>query len=251
MHLKMKVSPGEVLKQAREAHSQKEYALSLEKYKWFYENALDIDESFYGVRLSYCLDEWAELAKEYPLAKEELVKLKDVSLENFKSNQSHQAFHEYSSISEYLNCFDEVLQTFQLIQEQDEELASKVFSLVYQSFAEKKNWDVCRKYLGNGYKKYTVTLDIFDHMIKFAQESSGEEKVEIISDAELTFEREVLWLLEMLDYIDAPSEFDSAINKIGIDLKQRKKTKLYKRIMRKAPNKKRNEMDGSTEPPIR
>jgi len=247
----MSEDPGEVLNQAREAFSIKEYEVSLEKYKWFYDNSLDIDQSYYGVRLSYCLGEWAELAKYFPTAKEELVILKDKSLSGFKSNPTHQAFHEYSSISEYLDCSSEVFDTFVSIEEQDEKLASKIFSLVFRYCATNKKWDVCRRYLGNGYKQYLRTIETFDHMTEFSNESSGEERESIMRDAEQTFKKEVIWLLEMLNYINAPKEFDSAMNKIESDLTERGSQKLFGEIAKKAPNKKRNEMDVSNEPPIR
>jgi len=233
----MDIDPGEVLDQAREAFSQKNYSVALEKYQWFYDNAIEIQESYYGVRLSYCLDEWSQLGDEYPEAKDALVKLKIATLSEFKKSNSHQTFHEYSSIAEYLKCKSEVLDEFLLIHKEDKEQASKLFSFVYEYCAANEMWDLCAKYLGNGYKQYQRTLELFDYMIEYSKKPSSKQSEAIYLDGIKATKRGLLWLLNMLHHIKADEALESALNKMEFDLKERGFSELAKEISDSIRNK--------------
>jgi len=226
----MDIDPGEVLSEARDAYAKKNYSLALEKYQWFYQNAIEIQESYYGVRLSYCLDEWAQLGDEYPEAKGALTKLKTTTLSEFKKTNSRRLFHEYSSISEYLKCKSEVLDEFLMIDSTNQEQASKLFSFVYEYCASNEMWDLCAKYLGNGYKQYQRTLEMFDHMIKYSKKASSEQGEAIYLDGINSTKRELLWLLNMLHHIKADQALESAINKMKFDLEERGFSELAKEI---------------------
>lgn len=234
----MNIDPGEVLEEARKAFKDKDFAVALDKYKWFYENSIEIDRSYYGVRLSYCLGEWAELGSEYPIAKEALLQLKEDTLLGFKNALSCEMFHEYSSISEALKCQDEVFQQFMPIHNSDKELAKKIFTFVYEYCASNKMWEICREYLGNGYSQYKKALETFDHMMEFANRKSGAQGKSIYKEAVNSIMRETSWILNMLSYINAPDEYDSAISKIESDLKDRGYQDVYDDIYKNSPNKK-------------
>ena len=234
----MNIDPGDVLKEARDAYSEKSYSLALEKYQWFFDNAIEIQESYYGVRLSYCLDEWARLGDEYPEAKDALVKLKFATLSEFKKFNSHRSFHEYSNIASYLKCKGEVFDEFMSIHNEDKEQASKLFSFVYDYCAENEMWDLCAQYLGNGYKQYQRTLELFDHVIEHSKKASSKQGEAIYLDGVSSTKREFLWLLNMLHHIKADEALKSALNKMEFDLKERGFSELAKEIsdlIRKKP----------------
>ncbi|MCG8670506.1 MAG: hypothetical protein MI867_13900 [Pseudomonadales bacterium] len=233
----MNSDPGEVLNKARKAYQDRDYPAALENYQWFYHNSLDIDQSYYGVRLSYCLDEWAALGKEFPRAANALTRLKEDTLSHFSNTKSRKAFHEYSSICEYLECEDEVFEQFLTVRSSDKDLAEKLFTFVYEYCASKEMWDLCREYIGNGYDQYKKSLETFDHMIEFAEKKTGELGDSIYRDAVMAIKRETLWILNMLNCINAPGEYQSAISKIESDLRVRGRESIFKEICERAPNK--------------
>ncbi|SJL84203.1 hypothetical protein [Vibrio palustris] len=235
----MDQDPGEMLGNARKAFKEKRYVESLENYKLFYDNAIEIDRSYYGVRLSYCLGEWAELGTQYPDALTELIKLKESTLSDFEKNQSRQSFHEYSCICKVLNCDEDTFDQFLVVRETNIDLSHKVFRFVYEYCASNRKWDLCREYLGNGLKQYKRSLETFDHMMEFAAEKEGDLSESIYKDGIAAFKREVLWILDMLAYIDEPDEYNSAISKIETDLKERGHGQLYSEICETSPNKQR------------
>ena len=64
-----RASPIEVLATARSAARNGDYPLALDRFEWFFDHALEEDPaSFYGVRLSYCVSEWARVGQTYPPA---------------------------------------------------------------------------------------------------------------------------------------------------------------------------------------
>lgn len=235
----MSSNPREILGIARRAYQDKDYPTALENYQWFYNNALYINQSFYGVRLSYCLDEWAELGKVFPDAAEALLRLKENALLEFSNTKSRIAFHEYSCICDYLECKEEVFQQFLAIQESDQDLAEKLFTVVYEYCASQEMWETCRKYLGNGCKQYEQSLQTFDHMVEFSEAKSGEIGESIYRDAVKAIKREALWILNMLHFVNAQDEYESTISKIESDLKERGRENLYKEICEGTPNNQR------------
>ena len=62
--------PRDILGEARDDREHGRYELALEKHVWFHENALTFRPSLAGVRLSYALDDWLQLAARYPPALE-------------------------------------------------------------------------------------------------------------------------------------------------------------------------------------
>lgn len=229
----MSSDPSEVLAAARKAYKDKDFPAALENYQWFYNNALDIDQSYYGVRLSYCLGEWANLGKVYPRAADALQRLKEEALLEFLDTKSRKVFHEYSGICECLGCNEEVFKQFIAIHDSDKDLAEKLFTFVYEYCASNEMWDLCREYLGNGYDQYKKSLEMFDHMMKVAERKSGKIGESIYADAILAIKREILWILNMLN---SPEEYDSAISKIKSDLRERGHENIYEEICESAPN---------------
>jgi hypothetical protein len=233
----MELDPGEVLNEARAVFRDGDYEKSLEKYQWFFDNSIKIKRSYYGVRLSYCLAEWAKLGKSYLPATEALIKEKQKALTNFQNTLSFQDFHDYSSVSRCLSQDEEVLQKFLLLHESNKDLAKRLFTFVYEYCASLQMWDICREYLGNGYKQYEYSLETFDYLMEFAEKKKGDGGESIYQDAVETMKRESLWLLNMLHSINAPEEYNSVMSRLESDLKARGFEQIFEQILEKAPNK--------------
>ena len=226
----MEIDPRVVLNEARNAYKEENYSIALSKYQWFYKNSIEINKSFYGVRLSYCLNEWAELGEKYQPAKEALVKLKETTLSSFNETLSQEAFHEYSCICEYLGCSNESYEEFIPVHKENKNLATKLFTYVYEYCASNNQWELCKKYLGNGHNQYKNTLEIFDHMIEFSKKRTSKQRESMSSEAVETIKRESVWLLNMLSHTNSLKEYDSFISRLEIDLKERDFENVYKEI---------------------
>jgi hypothetical protein len=233
----METDPGDILQEAREACASKHYSLSLEKYRWFFDNALKIKKSYYGVRLSYCLSEWADLGNVYSPALEKLTLLKESALKEFRNTNSHCQFHEYESICNALGCPEEPVKVFEEIAIKDKALAEKLFTYVYAELARQSKWEICREYMGNGYKQYKKILELFDACIDGGRRKGGDQGEGIIKSTINKTIEELLWILEMQSHANAKKEVEAAIEHIQHDFSKRGYTEIYQQVIRKSPNK--------------
>ena len=79
------------------------HAEALAEFVWFHNHALEHDSAFYGVRLSYALDAWMELALTYTPAREALVRTRDAKVGKLLAGaEEWSTFHDVVAINEHL-----------------------------------------------------------------------------------------------------------------------------------------------------
>ena len=71
------INPSDILNSADEDRASGNYESALQKHLWYHRNALKHDGAQYGVRLSFALSDWADLASKYPPALTALLKERD------------------------------------------------------------------------------------------------------------------------------------------------------------------------------
>jgi hypothetical protein len=79
------------------------HARALAKFLWFHHNALRHDPALYGVRLSFALSSWMELASVHPPAKAALVRTRDEAEAAFRGDPtSFGLFHDLAALNKRL-----------------------------------------------------------------------------------------------------------------------------------------------------
>lgn len=141
--------PGDVFRQAVDDRKNGAYANALEKHVWFHDYALDINEAYAGVRLSYNLEEWAILGKEFPAAKSALTDRAEKAKEVVQARSPciSDAFHDFSSINSYLDSESETVALFKWLNERDHEMAKKVFNLAFPDLLQAKEYMLIGNYI--------------------------------------------------------------------------------------------------------
>src|SRR5262245_16233199 len=127
------VPPGQVLEEARAAAQAGDYAVALENYERFFDRALHDqgeDNNYYGVRLSYCLDEWARLGEKYPAARERLEAKATEAQASFEATGAFDKFHDFQSIRDHLGQQDVVFAQFLQYHRSNPKLANVALSLM-------------------------------------------------------------------------------------------------------------------------
>jgi tetratricopeptide (TPR) repeat protein len=168
----MVVPPGEVLDAARAAAKQGDYALALEKYERFFDRALldqGEDNNYYGVRLSYCLSEWARLGNEYCPARKRLEEKAEEALVAFETTSDSEKFHDFQAISGKLGRMDEVLEQFVTYHESRPDLASAALRFMWNRLIEARRWDICAAHLDDPKLRYKRALGKFDEAMEICQ----------------------------------------------------------------------------------
>ena len=137
-----------ILNEARKDATAKRYEDALAKHVWFHKHSLEIDPSYYGVRLSFALSSWTELSKKYPPA---LVKLKEVRNESRKQvlagTKTRESFHDMSSINEYLDKQSATVSTFKKLIEKSPKQAEQVFDIAQPALVREKAYELVGKYI--------------------------------------------------------------------------------------------------------
>lgn len=152
--------PDAIYDEAQEDAKAHRDKLALEKYVWFHHNALNYNRSFYGVRLSYALSHWMDLAAVYPPA---LIKLKEVrnqAVYNVKNGINPYAFfHDLKSINEKLGERERTVNLFKWLDSNQPQVAKEVYRLAQPALIDANEYNLRGKYLDSSIE--------YKHLVKF------------------------------------------------------------------------------------
>ena len=143
------INPQEILSSATDDRASGEYEIALQKHIWFHNNVLKHERSYYGVRLSFALSYWVELANEYSPALDAL--LNELMLAEQKVREGSDCdtnpFHDFTAINRKLGEFEPVVQLFKYLDSDRPEMAIKNFNLAKSSLIRSKEYLLYKKYL--------------------------------------------------------------------------------------------------------
>jgi hypothetical protein len=142
------MDPREVLNRARTAVSEGRHEEALRDLLWFHEHALEHDRSFYGVRLSFALGYWKELADQYPPALEALKSVKQRSEEALIRGEGDRGlFHDVQAINRELSCVGDTYKLFLSLKRDHPELAKQCAHLAIEALVEARDFKLASEYL--------------------------------------------------------------------------------------------------------
>ena len=96
--------PHQILAAAKADTAARRFEDALAKHEWFYDHVLEVDESFYGVRLSFALADWHVLAQHYPPAQQALHARREAAEQKvLQGEQVRRSFHDLFAINRELN----------------------------------------------------------------------------------------------------------------------------------------------------
>ena len=132
------------------AHDQ-----ALAKFLWFHHHALRHKPSLYGVRLSFALSYWTELAAVFPPAAVALVRTRDETEAAFNrmdttargGRAGYELFHDLASLNEYLDDRARTANLFARTAMDDLAAAASFYRLAEDSLIVAGRPDVCGPFL--------------------------------------------------------------------------------------------------------
>ena len=141
------LTPHDRLNIAKQAADEGRYAEALCGYVWFHEHALEHEPSQYGVRLSFALNYWVNLAAVYPPALKKLESIRDrkmVLLSKAKGNSD--LFHDVVAINQYLVCRKKTYALMQLLESVNLHLANTCGTLAIDAIIEAGDFVMAQRY---------------------------------------------------------------------------------------------------------
>jgi tetratricopeptide (TPR) repeat protein len=150
------------LEEACRLREKGDYEAALQKHIWYHEHALGIDEAQAGVRLSFALSDWMELASKYPKALEALKSIRDRDTARLlKGETEWQLFHDVSSINDNLDDKQATVELFKRIDASDASFAARAYIVAEPDLVEAGEFALAKKYLGDPDKQFDAAKSFY------------------------------------------------------------------------------------------
>lgn len=207
-----------------------DYVSAHEKYEWFFENGEKIKPSMRGVRVSFCLRGWVDVANEYPPAMKRIIEIKQDALTTFYEQQSIDAFRDFSCISRYLKTGNEVLDIFFKYHKSDKEIANNLFRHAFEFLVDKKDWEICAEYMEDFSRRYDICFQVFDKSSKTDCKLEKEELEMLYQDSIERLKKGLVPLFNIMLLKPDPKILDQYVGKVKTDLEARNLNGVYEKI---------------------
>jgi tetratricopeptide (TPR) repeat protein len=190
---------GDALRRAQAYAQQGQFQKALQEHVWFHNNALQVDRSYYGVRLSFALDDWVKLGSKYPPALEELKTIRDKKTSLLAGGDPNpELFHDVDAINEHLGDTRSTAALFKQIDARNPAFAGSLYEIAEQSLIAAGEYPLARKYLGDPQARFATATNNFQRGLVFA--ANHLQNGDIARKAtEQIFSERVVRLLTVLD----------------------------------------------------
>ena len=142
------MDPSAVLAEARTDRESGRYSIALQKHVWYFESALTRNSSLYGVRLSFALEEWKELASLYPPAMSRLKQIRDDSERSIKLKESgYASFVDFAALNRVLSTNERTVELFKWLDDEAPTLARDSYLSAQDALVEAGEFELCGKYV--------------------------------------------------------------------------------------------------------
>lgn len=227
----MNVDPHAILAQARAARDAGDYAGALAQFDYFFGHPLEGEwRGMYGVRLSFCLADWARLGEVYPPALRKLEDRADAALEQLGQSREPARFHEFIAICRYLKRPEEPIRRFLGYHTADRELATSIVKLIWDELVGQEHWQVCAAYLAVPTAKYDAALDKFDRSMELGRQAPHLGGGQFEEQAQGWYVRDVANLLLVLTHAGSADQAAAIHATMTVDMLERGHAALVRRI---------------------
>jgi hypothetical protein len=172
------------------------YEEALEKYVWYYENALKHKPSRIGIRRTSAFFDWRRLADAYPPALEKLKEVRDIARESVKyGSGGYYAFSNFRAINHELDEEYKTLELFEWLDVNNPKAAEDVYIAAEDALVAAGEYALCGKYI-EGILRYLRHEEIYRFSLRnFEDDSIGRE---MLSGAKTSFSYEIALLVALL-----------------------------------------------------
>jgi hypothetical protein len=140
--------PQQILQDARSDTKALLYDDALAKFVWFHHHALEHNRALSGVRLSFALGYWHELAKQHPPALAAMKHERDDARQKVGDRQNpRESFADFAALNRELGETRQTRDLFVEVESKDSKLAQQIFSLAKPALIEAKEYQLCGRYL--------------------------------------------------------------------------------------------------------
>lgn len=175
---------------------QGKYEEALQKHLWFHEHAVEADPSLSGVRVSFALAYWADLAKKYPPALAALKQIRDENTARLLKGEGNWALlFEVDSINDSLGEPQATVELFKKIDAANPDFAASIYSGASRRLVSAGEYALARKYM----RDPSEQLDLSRRSLALAQSHQGELPPSALRASERMFAEEMVRVITVLE----------------------------------------------------
>ncbi len=187
----------EILQEASSLAGQGLYEQALQRHIWYHHHALAFQPSQAGVRLSFALIQWMELARRYPKAKDALVEIRDQCAGEFSVGGSFALFTEVNFINKALKEDYATIALFKSVRERNPKLARQCFRLVEDLLVETGEYALCASFVPDVQDRFAQICAKREKMLEAARGPKAAPAL-LRNEAQRLFVNETRNLIEIL-----------------------------------------------------
>lgn len=145
-------NPNNILQEARADTAAGRFPEALAKHVWYHKNALRYEPNAKGVRMSFALGYWAELAEKYPPALKKMIAYRDDAEETVRDhvhdlNIGTDAFIDAFGFNRVLQEPKKTVDLFKWVHSKNSSLAKRVFHVAEPDLVSSREYTLCGQYI--------------------------------------------------------------------------------------------------------
>ena len=153
--------------QRRGQHAGGAHADALAKFLWFHHNALRHDRALVGVRLSFALGCWLQLADVYPPARAALLRTRDETEAAFRGDPSRlDLFHDLAALNRQLGDGLRTADEFAAVARQNPAAAERLYGVAEPFLVGAGRYEECGPFLDPP-KRLRLARELYKATIEF------------------------------------------------------------------------------------
>lgn len=202
--------PQEIRDEAEADIEQGRLDLAAEKYLWYHHNALRYRPSLSGVRLSYALNDWRDLAGKYPPALQDMRLVRDRAEEALRTKSSDPyGFRDFVALNDVLKEDGRTIELFKWLDQNDRHLARSVFMAAQDALVAGSEYVLCEKYIVGRNSFDSIIEDHESTISRFIERYKDEPDADIFDTFDMMFARRTSFIIAILVNRDRLSEAEA------------------------------------------
>jgi hypothetical protein len=202
---------GKYMENMRQLIQKGEYKEALENEIWFHNHVLEYDTNFRGVRLSFALYDWKNLASKYPPAMDSLLNIRDrKTREILQTGESRYLFADVVAINRVLEQNEKSIELFKQLNSQYPSLATQSLPAVYRELLNAKEYELLKKYNTVPMELYMKEEMLYKTILNGMKEMDKNSRPATPQEYAGAADRYVNRVLQLIEYCQAINDNKSA-----------------------------------------
>jgi hypothetical protein len=208
--------PQKILQEAQEDARAGRYEEALARHIWYHRNALKYDSGQSGVRLSFALSSWKQLADKFTPAMDDLKAERDAAKKRVLEGKNlPSSMGDLAGLNRTLGDEKQTAEAFLAISRDYPAHAALAYLWAEDALIKDKQYDVCASFC-DPERTYQSALSIFQHTKKFA---AGRAEPAIVRETnERLFTKKAATIVALMVITKRPKEAESIATKARTEL---------------------------------